>query len=321
MSNRKKVLCIFLFLLVFFPTYAMANGEVMVEVPGKAKDLEGRVYYIGEFIGSDLEFSWEFQDLKNRGIDISKEDYQKKEKQDEVASFIEERGIAPIGQVSSDDQGKISYLPKKKGLYAILYSNKKVGTEVYRYSPSFFIYQESGIEITPKVEVFPQKDLEKMDLVKVWFKDKEENRPDQVLVYLYDDGKVVRQAKLSEENLWRSTWTNLDVEKTYALVEAIPKGYRGEVVEEEGVFYIKNTWLEEQPGEEPTDNNEDDSAEKPHKDSDEKSDSKSEDGSNKISKDKEKLPQTGLLWWPLPLLLAGGFIFFALSLRENNNEK
>lgn len=318
MSNKKKILCIVLFILMFFHRYAIANGQILVDIPGKVKDVEARVYYIGEFSSYNLEYSPSFQDLSSRGLIFNKDNYQEKEKQDQVSSFIEEKGIGPLESIYSDGQGRISYNPKKNGLYAILYSKKQIGRDIYWYSPSIFIYEGSGIQLTTKVDIIPEKDLEKIDLVKLWFKDDKNKRPGEILVYLYNEGKVVRQAKLNEGNFWRSTWTNLDPGETYAVVEMVPPGYRGEVVEEEGILYIKNTWIKEDSGQGPIGGNEEDPTEDPDKAPDKDSDKDLDIGDDKK---KEKLPQTGLLWWPLPIFIIMGFIFLALSFRESDHEK
>ena len=120
---------------------------------------------------------------------------------------------------------------------------------------------------------------------KVW--DDEGNtdiRPEQIAVQLLKDGTVVDTVNLSQENNWQYTWDNLAAGATWQVVEAaVPDGYTVTVQQEGTTCVLTNTSKETTPDDPP-------------------------------SGDTPRLPQTGLLWWPVPLLALGGAVCLAAGL-------
>ena len=70
------------------------------------------------------------------------------------------------------------------------------------------------------------------------------------MVQLLRDGKVYDTVTLNEGNNWRHTWTGLDDDYTWRVVEyKTPEGYTV-TVERQGItFVMTNTWREEPPDE------------------------------------------------------------------------
>ena len=106
---------------------------------------------------------------------------------------------------------------------------------------------------------------------------------------------------LSEANDWEYTWDDLDADSQWRVVERdVPDGYTVTVEREGRVFIITNTKPDDTP--EPSESPE------PSTSPDEP----------------EKLPQTGQLWWPVPLLFCAGLIFVAAGLiirrRRGNSD-
>ena len=105
---------------------------------------------------------------------------------------------------------------------------------------------------------------------------------------LLRDGRVYDTVTLSEENNWRYTWTGLDEDFTWRVVEAeVPEGYTVSVQREGITFVLTNTHLSCTPSDPPLDRPSGNSG--------------------------NKLPQTGSLWWPVPLLLCGGILLLILG--------
>ena len=76
---------------------------------------------------------------------------------------------------------------------------------------------------------------------------------------------------LSQENNWEYTWSDLDGGSKWQIVEAnVPNGYTVTTTQESNIFVLTNTYPSKQPS---------------------------------------KLPQTGMLWWPAPLLVCVGLLF------------
>jgi len=120
---------------------------------------------------------------------------------------------------------------------------------------------------------------------KVWDNRGYQNKqPDKITVQLIKDGTAVtgESVELSERNGWTYTWTDLDPGK-YDVIEKTVSGYQetGHRIEvkEDGhtiIITITNTY---QPGGKPS----------------------------------QKLPQTGQLTWPIPVLTVAGMVLFALG--------
>ena len=112
---------------------------------------------------------------------------------------------------------------------------------------------------------------------KVWKDDgNEEKRPEKIAVQLLENGTVVDTVTLSKENNWEYTWENLDGCSRWQVAEAnVPDGYTVAIAQEGTVFIMTNTRPSEPP---------------------------------------PKLPQTGMLWWPVPALACGGLLLIVAGL-------
>ena len=127
-------------------------------------------------------------------------------------------------------------------------------------------------------------------VVKVW-KDSchPERRPKSITVNLLCDGEKYDTVTLPYNGKWEYTWKNLDATREWTVTEERVKGYnKPEIVPKDGkIFTITNTC-------------------------------------NRPDKPKGgKLPQTGQLWWPVPVLLLGGLTLVVVGLlrrREDNYE-
>ena len=112
---------------------------------------------------------------------------------------------------------------------------------------------------------------------KVWKDDgSEEKRPEEITVELLENGTVVDTVTLNQENNWVHTWENLDGSSRWQATEAeVSDGYTVTISQEGTVFIITNTRPSEPP---------------------------------------PKLPQTGMLWWPVPVLACGGLLLIVSGL-------
>ena len=99
---------------------------------------------------------------------------------------------------------------------------------------------------------------------------------EKIAVQLLENGTVVDTVTLSKENNWEYTWENLDGCSRWQVAEAnVPDGYTVAITQEGTVFIMTNTRPSEPP---------------------------------------PKLPQTGMLWWPVPALACGGLLLIVAGL-------
>ena len=227
-----------------------------------------------------------------------------------LEGYVLRDNIAPTDSGTTDAQGLLIFPTQQSslplGLYMVLGQRLTQNGTIYDPQP-FLVHlpvtdQETNtwqydLAVNPKYESQPEPDDETVirKVLKVWADDgHEQARPDEITVQLLCDGEVADTITLSAENSWRYTWENLDAAHQWTVVEQELEGYTAEVTQEGVTFIITNTYDEDGPGPNtPPSNNE------------------------------PPLPQTGQLWWPVPLLIAAGLLLLVVGLlrRRGANDE
>lgn len=102
----------------------------------------------------------------------------------------------------------------------------------------------------------------------------EKERPSEIEVELLHDGNVYDVVVLNGDNNWQHIWEELEEDVDWTVVEkSSPDGYTSSVVQEGNKFTITNAYMPTTPK-------------------------------------KPRLPQTGQLWWPVPILCCAGLVFY-----------
>ena len=145
------------------------------------------------------------------------------------------------------------------------------------------------VKVNCKYDSTSVPDLVERKVQKVWKDDgNEAKRPKSISVELLENGTVVDTVTLNQENNWEYTWENLSGSSEWLVTEAdVPSGYTVTVSREGCVFIMTNTYPPSTP---------------------------------------PKLPYTGMLWWPVPLLVLGGLLMTTIGLivrcrRRDSHEK
>lgn len=153
----------------------------------------------------------------------------------------------------------------------------------------------------------PDDDTITRKVLKVWKDDSnEKERPKEVIVQLLRDGKVYDTVTLNKANNWRHTWNNLDASYRWTIVEKELDDYTVEVTREGITFVVTNTYTDDIPDNPPPTGPTTPTDPTPPKPG------------------KPTLPQTGQLWWPVPVLTAAGLLLVIAGLlrrRGAENEK
>ena len=129
-------------------------------------------------------------------------------------------------------------------------------------------------------------------VLKVWNDaGQERERPDRITIQLLKNGEIYDTVTLSERNNWRYSWNDLPkygkngLPIDWRVVEVTPDGYTVSITQEAGTFVVTNTPI--QPPENPP-------------------------VTPPVNPPKTPtLPQTGALWWPVPVLAAAGLLLIA----------
>lgn len=206
-----------------------------------------------------------------------------------AANALENRilmdGIEADACVTSDSVGNASFTGLESGIYLV------VGKEVFQngvfYMPQVSLVSLSGdLSVDLKYEMSDKPS--RIHVLKVWKKDNKKSRPKSIEVCLLrSDGIVVDRVVLNSDNQWSTTWNNLSTLYTYRVMEtSVPSGYKESYTREKDTIILTNT------------------------------------GSDKyrVEKKDEVLPNSGQLWWPVPVLLFVGLVLFGLGRHLKNEE-
>ena len=198
-------------------------------------------------------------------------------------------GMEPDETLETDDTGKLVWNNTPKAMYLIV-GDKTYDAE-YIYTPMPVIlsvpYEITEGEWMDNVEVLHNK-MEKKEremaarisVTLVWRnKPSEEDVPEEVEVTLFENDIPYEEEELDEENNWSHTWEDLEPEEEWNVEEEeLPDGFTYSYVPDDDGIVIINTYEEEA---------------EPELD--------------------ETIPQTGQIWWPVPVLAVWGCSFYMMG--------
>lgn len=262
-----------------------------------------------------------------------------------LEGYVLRDNIAPADSGKINSSGTVSFPGAGKrltqGLYLVLGHRHTQSGSYYDASP--FVVLLPGLDreandwiynMTANVKYDTGKVPSKPSTVsrkvlKVWEDDDHEaERPDHVVVQLLKDGNVYDTVTLNEDNNWRYTWTGLDENSKWNIVEKEMDDYVVEVTQEGLTFVVKNIIAEDIPDDpEPLDPIAPPNPDQPVN-PDQPSDPNQPENPGQPSDSGQTagptLPQTGQLWWPVPVLTAAGMLLLLIGLirrRSVRNEK
>lgn len=248
----------------------------------------------------------------------------------------------------------------RPGLYLALGGSYQSGRYTYTAEPflvSLPDLNDTGtnwlynVTVSPKYTVWdeddPENDTISRRVLKVWRdKGNEDSRPTKVTVELLRNGRVYDTVTLRKSNNWRYTWDDLDARYRWTVVEQAVPGYTVSVSREGATFVVTNSRQSDAPDfpDQPDPPNPPDNPNDPYTpqtpyDPDKPGDPDAlnfpdvpdtPDGAGRGDPSTPsnrsggpKLPQTGVLWWPVPVLLAAGLVLIAVGVtgrREDHAE-
>lgn len=230
---------------------------------------------------------------------------------------VQARNIPAAASGSTDAAGILEFPAVEEGTLApglYLVTGLRHAQGGYYYDPAPFMvllpghgsedewaYQVAAAVKFDRTDV-PSEDDDTVDRVvkKVWKDGDSEERPTSVTVQLLRNGEVYETVTLTEAERWRYAWAGLDAHDRWTVAETdVPAGYTVSVTREGAVFTVTNRLREdsEEPAV-PDDPVHPDTRSRP---------------------DMPTLPQTGQLWWPVPLLLCGGLALICVGLLRKRD--
>ena len=206
-----------------------------------------------------------------------------------AANALENRilmdGIEVDACVTSDSVGNASFSGLESGIYLV--AGKEVESNGVFYMPQVSLVSLSGdLSVDLKYETSDKPS--RIHVLKVWKKDNKKSRPKSIEVCLLrSDGIVVDKVILNSDNQWSNTWEHLSTSYTYSVMETtVPSGYKESCTREKDTIVLTNTG----------------------------------NFTDKVEKKDEVLPNSGQLWWPVPVLLFVGLVLFGLGRHLKNEE-
>lgn len=187
----------------------------------------------------------------------------------------------PISAITTGEDGVARFKDLKPGLYLLTGDPVEIIPWAYTFSPFLISVPTRDVDdawvydVKSDIKMSKEPAVTSVEVVKLWHdKNYEKKRPVELAVTLLRDEKPVATATLNKENGWRHLFTQLPAGYEYEVVEdVVPKNYKAEYDVVNGALVIVNTYAAPVTPE-------------------------------------PDLPQTGQLWWPVPVLAGLGLLLF-----------
>lgn len=257
-------------------------------------------------------------------------------------------GIPPLARGTTDNTGRVTFTGLTPGLFLVVGSAHVQNGTILTVAPFFAALPalnystndwEYSVVMTPKhggsslpsdtpdTPDSPSSGTVERRVLKIWEDDGlEAQRPARITVWLLRNGQVFDSASLTADNGWSWKWTGLDAGYDWTVMETVPDGYTVEI-ERVGVTFVITNSRSDTP--EPTPTPETTPTPTPTPETtpspdDEGGDGAPDDGNGGGTHDDKDgsgahddgsptLPQTGQLWWPVPVLSFAGLALLLIG--------
>lgn len=280
-------------------TLICKSGDVVIA------DMDWSVYRIGAHLDTDeYVLQGDFAEYPVSLADVSASALQ--DAADTLENYAKLDSLVSIADGTTDENGELSFDGLENGLY--LLSGNRLSIGATTYIPSAAIVEvkanEEGLLDWTVYPKFTQKDTSSSEsseysVEKIWENDENANvRPESITVDIYADGELEDSVTLNESNGWKYEWTSENREAEWSVKEReVPNGYTVVYRTEKTQFSVVNTYNTTTTTTTSTT-------------------STSTSSETKITTTtNDKLPQTGQLWWPVPILSLAGLVLISAGWR------
>lgn len=330
--------CFIAILIVAFSFTAIASDrgyQITIDYEYDGKVIDGALFHfykVGE-ISADgtMKLTGAYKAFPvNMNVD------QESELQDAAETlygYIQKEELAPVNEAITNMQGRLTVDHLEKGLYLVTGQPYFADELIYRTQPLWICLpmgNQNHVIMNVKASA-EQKQYEPIS-VKVLKNWNDQNhswgRPDKVTVYLLKDGETIDEVVLNKENNWKYIWNGLNPNSHWNIVEEPVEDYLVTVTKTGKTFLVTNTGTSEMTpdGDGGNDDggngggeNDDDNPKEnipsgpPTEPFVEVMVNQPENVTNSYEDDEEEyflqvLPQTGMVWWPVVLMVFAGVI-------------
>lgn len=241
--------------------------------------------------------------------------------------------LEPLRTDVTDAQGSLCFDGLETGLYLVRADDLSTPVGVYSCAPflvSLPSLDEDDVweyapQVSPKTTAGEPEDIwTNLTVVKVWNDGTGHiYRPQSVSVTLLKDGEPYSHITLSSETYWRHTWTGLKAGHTWTVVEdSVPSPYTVTYTQEGAVYTITNSTRTSTGGGGGGGGGGNRHSTPPVKVTIPEEDvPKSNIEIPEEDVPKAGLPQTGLLWWPVPYLAMAGLLLLGIGYKDKYSGK
>lgn len=188
------------------------------------------------------------------------------------------------------DQGIAYFNELPAGLYLV--TGTQFSTQDRIYTPQFFMISvptkdangdwQYDLAVDVKYDSHVLDENFELEILKIWNDGSNRNRPQEIIVELYSNNNLYDTALLNKANNWRYIFKDLNRDSIWSVKErSVEAGYTVSVEQQDNRFVLTNTKT---------------------------------NVSNDLPPSDYTLPQTGLLWWPVPCLLAGSLLVIIIGI-------
>ena len=291
-------------------------------------DAEWSIYKVGERKEADFVLTGDFSKYP---VDLS--DYTDASKMQAAADTLENYaktdGLTPVSTAKTDANGEALLTADSAGLYLV--SGKRFDTETKRFIPSPSLVEfNSDVVKDGKITIYTKFTFEETPngdseygVRKTWVvpEGKNELIPDSIKVEIYSDGKLSDTVTLNADNNWEYFWKGSSEAKWTVKEIDVPANYTVVTKTNEKLFLIENTYKPDESSTPDSSVSTPDSSVSTPDSSVSTPDSSSSGTPTSSSSTPDKIPQTGSLNWPTPVLIGGGLILIAAGWRVSRKEK
>lgn len=244
-----------------------------------------------------------------------------------LASYVVTDTIEADASAVGDATGKVVFEKFKdgtalsNGVYLVM--SDAVILDGKKYTPAPMLveladWSSTNAELTiyPKftiTDITVDPVITEYTVTKIWENENaaEQERPVSVTVEIYCDGELAETVELNEDNDWSYSWTDTEEHQWNVKEKEVPEHYTVVYRADSTDFVVVNTYEKEEPTPTPTTPAEVTVTPVPT----ETPSPTPGLGTGTGSGNGEKLPQTGQLLWPVPVLALAGIVLVVLGFR------
>ena len=343
---RKSAICLLMSMLCMLFVFSLAapidfsaasDKSITLECKKDDVILKGmrwKIYRAGERDGDSFVLTGDFADCQADLGDMSVENISHAAQT--LESYAIQKKLGALAEGYTDEKGDAVFSGLSDGLYLAVGYPLEDG--VYYYEPSPLLMEVKGDEIGTTYDAYPKivrvtlsEQVTAYTVRKVWIDDDNAYaaRPTYVTVDIFKDEELYDTVTLDESNEWQYRWVALDNSSQWRVAErVVPTDYEVRVEHTETQFLIRNrhktvTEITTTDTTTTTTITTTTTSVTTGGSSEKTTAPKTTvpPTSTTTTTTKEKIPQTGQLWWPVLPMGIGGLMFVGLGISMKPRKK